>query len=70
MWPDNLAAVNIFIAISTQWRTGFSGATGLDYTVMYARMNRLHLTEPDWLDLEADMRLLEDAALTIMKEKK
>lgn len=27
-------AVNLFMSMQTQWRTGMSGATGLDYSVM------------------------------------
>jgi hypothetical protein len=70
VWPDNLAAVNIFIAIGTQWRTNMAGATGLDYNVMYARMDRLNLPEPEWLALEADLRVLEETAMLTMRHHK
>tara|TARA_R110002110_G_scaffold415849_1_gene657899 strand:+ start:95794 stop:96003 length:210 start_codon:yes stop_codon:yes gene_type:complete len=32
--PDNVEIVAAFIDISTQWRTSFSGITGLDYNAI------------------------------------
>ncbi|HHY1261524.1 TPA: DUF1799 domain-containing protein [Yersinia enterocolitica] len=31
IWPDVWPAFNVIRAMSTQWRTGMSGPTGLDY---------------------------------------
>lgn len=50
----------------TQWRTGMSGAVGLDYGPLFTRMDRLGLAGPEWEDLFADVRTLESAALAQM----
>ena len=34
IWPDNELSFNVFVVISTQWRVGAGGATGLDYCVL------------------------------------
>lgn len=71
VWPDNLQAVNIFVTVMTQWRVGAHGATGLDYNVVYHKMDRMGLTPSEYDDIELDVRLMEDAALeTIRKQKK
>lgn len=31
LWPENVWMWQVFIACRTQWRSGFVGATGLDY---------------------------------------
>ena len=55
----------------TQWRVGAHGATGLDYNVVYHKMDRMGLTPSEYDDIEGDVRLMEDAALaTIRKNKK
>lgn len=70
VWPDNLAAVNVFIAISTQWRTSGFGATGLDYNVLYRKMDRLDLSESEYDDMEECIRVMEQAALKTMRENR
>ena len=70
IWPDNLAAYQIFAFMGTQWRAGgMGGATGLDYNVMYRKMDRLGLSPDDYDDLEADLRIMEGAALDRMHQK-
>ena len=69
IWPDNLAAYQIFSFMGTQWRVGKGGATGLDYNVMYRKMDRLGLSPDDYDDLEADLRIMEGAALDCMHQK-
>ena len=52
-------------------RVGAHGATGLDYNVVYHKMDRMGLTPSEYDDIEGDVRLMEDAALaTIRKNKK
>ena len=70
IWPDNVAAFQIFSFMGTQWRVGgMGGATGLDYNVMYRKMDRLSLSPADYDDLEADLRIMEGAALDCMHQK-
>lgn len=57
------------MAIRTQWRVGPSGPFGLDYNVLYRRMDRMNLTPDEWALLEAQIQVMEIAALeTIMKK--
>lgn len=46
LWPENLPAWNCWQGIQTQWRTGMSGPTGLDYQGVSAFLDRQGL-EPD-----------------------
>ena len=70
IWPDNLLAVNTFIAISTQWRVGMNGPTGLDYNVLYKKLDRMNLDHAQYDDMEEDIRAMEDAALGQIHAKK
>ncbi len=68
VWPENNQAKDVFLAVSTQWRTGMSGAVGLDYTPLFTLMGRMRLSKPDWWALFEDIRVLEAAALDAMAE--
>jgi hypothetical protein len=63
IWPDNVQTVNLFLAVATQWRIGPHGHTGLDYNVLYKKMDRMHLSEERYDELEAEIQIMEDAAL-------
>lgn len=69
VWPDNVAAANAFIAMSTQWRIGMSGATGLDYATVPTVLRLNGIPRPDWPDTFGAIRVLEDEALKTMREK-
>ena len=68
VWPENWPAWVLFCEMETQWRVGPGGATGLDYTPLFARMDRLGLTGPEWEQRFADIREIEAAALVQMRE--
>lgn len=70
LWPDNLYAANVFIAMSTQWRTGMSGATGLDYNAMPMVMKMGRIPAKEWPAVFEDVRVMEDAALVTMQAAK
>lgn len=63
IWPDNRSAFELFGALQTQWRVGMNGPIGLDYNVLYHRMDRMGLTPERYDDLEADIAAMEVAAL-------
>lgn len=69
MWPDNLPAVNVLIAVSTQWRTGACGATGLDYNVLPAVFRLMQIPETDWPDTFECLRVLEAEAMDVMNHE-
>lgn len=70
VWPDNVEAVNLFISVSTQWRTSMNGVTGLDYNVLYHKMDRMNLSDEQYEELENEIRILEDSALETMRKSK
>lgn len=57
------------MSLQTQWRIGMSGATGLDYNVLYHKMDRMGLSAQDYELLEADVQTMERAALQKMNAK-
>lgn len=68
-WPDNWPAFRLFADLSTQWRTAMTSFIGLDYSVLFHRMDRMHLSQDDYDDLFADIRTLEGAALVVLNRK-
>lgn len=70
VWPENLPAVNAFIALCTQWRVGGAGATGLDYSVIPDVFRFTNIPESEWTDAFDGVRTMEAEALKIMGEKR
>lgn len=70
VWPDNILAVNTFIAMSTQWRVGAMGATGLDYNAMPVVMRMIGIPPASRASVFEDVRTMEDAALILIRESK
>lgn len=62
--------MNLFIAINTQWRTGPRGPIGLDYSVLFRKLDRMALTPGEYDELEEDIRTMEAAALDHLHKKK
>lgn len=54
--------------MQTQWRMGASGPYGLDYNVLYHRMDRMALTPERYNEIEACVRLMEAEALDEMRD--
>ncbi|NHZ81826.1 hypothetical protein F2P44_21470 [Massilia sp. CCM 8695] len=69
-WPDNVAALLLFQYLRTQWRTGAGGPSGLDYTVMHRKMDRMGLAPDDYDQLEHDIQTMEVAALNCIYAEK
>lgn len=69
IWPENERAFVLFADLRTQWRVGMGGAVGLDYGVMFHKMDRMGLTLEEYDELEDQMRVLEGAALEEMAKK-
>lgn len=55
--------------MSTQWRVGMAGATGLDYNALPAVLRLSEVQRKDWPAIFDDLRILEDAALALMRAK-
>ena len=46
-----------------------SGPTGLDYNVVFTRLERMRLSDLDYEQLFEDLRVIESEALTILNKK-
>lgn len=66
MWPENYEVFGLFASMQTQWRTGMSGPSGLDYNTLFTLMTLKNLS----IDLLDDIRVMESAALTEIHRKK
>lgn len=64
LWPENLPAVDLYLAVQTQWRyAGMDGQpTGYDYAGIRAAM----ALRGDPPELFADLQVLESAYLDIV----
>lgn len=60
--------VNAFIAMATQWRAGYSGFYGLDYSALPAVLELVGVPAKDRAAAFDDLRVMEDAALEVFRE--
>lgn len=66
--PDNWNTVQTWLHVQTQWRHGFGGATGLDYTAVDVAMRRLRIEDEDG-GIFAGLQVMEYGALRAMTAK-
>jgi hypothetical protein len=69
IWPDNVSAVNVFIAMATQWRIGMAGATGLDYGALPVVMRMVGVPLANRAEVFEQVRVMEDSALVLIRKK-
>lgn len=69
VWPENWPPLQLFIRLSTQWRTGPGGPVGLDYNVLFHEMDRQSLEPDAYDDMQAQIRVIELAALDELHKK-
>lgn len=70
VWPENWSAFVLFSDLQTQWRVGgMGGVIGLDYNVMFHKLDRMSLAGDDYAQLEDHIHAMERQALTTMNEK-
>lgn len=55
--------------MQTQWRTGFAGATGLDYAALPAVLSMLGIAADIHPDTFECLRHMETRALDLMRKK-
>jgi len=58
----------LYLRVATQWRHGFSGPTGLDYSAVYPLLDRMDLSRDDWDQMLADLQVIEVAARDEMRK--
>lgn len=64
--PDVWPAFQLFRAMSTQWRMGMVGATGLDYAALPVTGDLLGMTTEEIRTAFDDVRCMEGEALRVM----
>jgi hypothetical protein len=67
VWPENWAAVEMFLRVQTQWRTSMGGVIGLDYAAV-AWVLKLYGIE-DQRSLLEDLQVMEAAAMRVMNKQ-
>lgn len=65
---DNWPAFRLFNALSTQWRTGACGATGLDYTAIREVAGFLGIKKKQIAEIFPDLQVMEIEAIAVMAE--
>ena len=68
VWPENRESALIFMALRTQWRHGFNGPTGLDYSVLPETWRRMKVAPDRRDEVFAGLQVLEAAALAAIYE--
>jgi hypothetical protein len=69
VFPCNRKVVQLFSRLSTQWRTGMGGPTGMDYTLPLKLMDRMNLSQKDYDQMLDDLYVMEVAALNEMSKE-
>ena len=67
VWPEHVAAVQMFLRCQTQWRTSPNGVIGLDYGVML-QLADLYNVE-DRRQLLEDLQVMEAKALQLVRDQ-
>ena len=70
VWPENWPAFRLFNAMSTQWRTGACGATGLDYTAITSVAELIGMKKKQLREIFPDLQVMEAEALLVTSESK
>ncbi|MCE0778934.1 DUF1799 domain-containing protein [Pseudomonas sp. NMI542_15] len=68
VWPDAWPAFRLFEALSTQWRLGQGGPSGLDYAAIPITASMLGIKRLELIDIFPDLRTMEVEALAVMAE--
>jgi hypothetical protein len=66
VWPENWQAFRLLVDVRTQWR---GAGLGLDYNVLFRKMDRMGLSAAEYDDFEDDIRVMEVEAMAAMREK-
>lgn len=69
-WPDNWLPLQVFAALGTQWNVGMSGAVGLRYESVEPVMRMMEIKRGDRAELFEALRIMESAALEVMREQR
>lgn len=66
VWEEHAPVIGLFHAMGTQWQTGMSGPTGLNYQAMPFLLRMHGIARSEWRQTFEDLQVLEGAALQEM----
>ena len=69
VWPENWPSFRLFHDLQTQWRSNGMGLSGMDYNVLFQKLDRMDLTPAEYDEFEDDIRTMEWAALAAMNSR-
>lgn len=70
VWPLHYDVLQVFSSLATQWRVGYQGMTGIDYSVIPVVMDLHNINPNDRAQLFADLKVMESAALKQIRDNK
>lgn len=70
IWPEHVEAVEVFMAMWSQWRIGMSGPTGLDYAALPAVFDLMAVAPGKRPERFSELQILEREALSVMAESR
>ncbi|HQO28359.1 MAG TPA: DUF1799 domain-containing protein [Accumulibacter sp.] len=69
IWPDNVAAVRVFMVMATQWRLApMGGVIGLRYEALPVIWHVLSIGSKTRRQVFADLRVMEASALAVLNK--
>lgn len=68
IWDINWNTFTLFYSLTTQWRVGMGGATGMDYSVIPTVGKMLGFKNKEINRMFPDLRVMENEALITMGE--
>lgn len=69
VWEVNWPVVLLFTRIGDQWRYGFSGPTGMDYSLAITLMNRMKLSDEAFDEMLDALQVMANAAREEMRKE-
>jgi len=69
LWPCNVRAWQHWQGVQTQWRTGMSGATGLDYAGVHAYLQTMVKSHKQRQTIFDGIQAAERATLAVWREQ-
>ena len=69
VWPENESAVDVYMAMRTQWRVSQAGVIGLDYTPLPAVLKLVGIPKKERSEVFESIRLMEATELSEMRRK-
>lgn len=70
VWPENMPAVRVFLAMSTQWIVGPGGPVGFAYGSLPFVLRRLKIATDQHDSVFFDLQVMEHEALAFFSERR